>query len=74
MRMAPSYTDSQARELYVAIYRQGTDVEVGQRPKLYERDFASSDDYVWLKEGVTRSIIFNLFEWYEVSGPGEYEL
>lgn len=71
-RMAPGYAHSQSRELFVAIYNKGENVDIARPTRLYSRDFAAVDDYVWLEPGEWIEGRFDMFEWYEVA-PGEYE-
>jgi hypothetical protein len=73
-RLAVGYRDSDERELFVDVYEAGSATVVGKRSLLYERAPATPDDYVWLGPGDSASTTFNLFEWYELPGPGDYEL
>lgn len=73
-RMSIGYQDSDARELFVAVYIRDGDDNIARRTQLYQRDIASADDYIWLAPKESRTTHFDLFEWYELSEPGEYEL
>lgn len=72
-RLAVGYRDSQHRELFVAIFLPGSEEELGKETLLYERDQAAPSDYVALQPGDATQTSFDLFEWYEVPRPGEYE-
>jgi hypothetical protein len=73
-RLAVGYRDSAARELFVEVYRRGSDEVVSQKALLYQRDFSSPEDYVWLAPGQSIAASFNLFEWYSLPSAGEFEL
>ena len=73
-RMSIGYEDSDARELYVAVYMKDGNDNIARRTQLYQRDIASADDYIWLAPKESRTTHFDLFEWYKLPEPGEYEL
>ena len=73
-RMSIGYEDSDARELFAAVYIKDGDDNIARRTQLYQRDIANADDYIWLAPKESRTAYFDLFEWYELPGPGEYEL
>jgi hypothetical protein len=73
-RMAIGYETSQARELFVSIFRKGSDEQMGKPTQLYERSFSQAEDYVWLNVGMSQVKEFDLFEWYELPGAGDYEI
>jgi Uma2 family endonuclease len=73
-RLAVGYRDSVARELFVEVYKQGSDEVVSQKALLYQRNFSSPEDYVWLAPGQSIATSFDLFEWYSLPSAGEFEL
>lgn len=73
-RLAVGYRDSVARELFVEVFKRGSGEVVGQEALLYERDFSSIDDYIWLAPGQSIATSFDVFEWYTLPSPGELEL
>ena len=73
-RLAVGYRDSHARELFAEVLKRGTGEIVSKPAQLYNRNFSSPDDYVWLAPGQSVSTTFDLFEWYTLPGPGEYHL
>jgi hypothetical protein len=73
-RLAVGYRDSIARELFVEIYKRGSD-EVGSRKALlYQRDLSSPEDYVWLAPGESIATSFDLFDGYTLPSAGEFDL
>jgi hypothetical protein len=73
-RLAMGYRDSDARELFAEVFKRESDEVVSEEALLYNRDFSQTDDYVWLAAGQSVSTSFDLFEWYTLPGPGEYDL
>ena len=73
-RLAVGYRDSVARELFVEVYKRGSDEVVSQKALLYQRNFSSPEDYVWLAPGQSIATSFDLFEWYSLPSAGEFEL
>lgn len=73
-RLAVGYRDSVARELFVEVYKRGSDEMISQRALLYQRDFSSMEDYVWLAPGQSIATSFDFFEWYSLPSAGEFEL
>lgn len=73
-RLSVGYRDSQSRELYFEIFGKGSTEDVGKRKLLYERPFASPEDYVWVEPEQSVAANFDLFEWYSLPSIGEYEL
>lgn len=73
-RLAVGYRDSHARELFAEVFKPGSSEIVGQPALLYNRDFSSPADYVWLAPEESVSTSFDLFEWYTLPGPGAYDL
>jgi hypothetical protein len=73
-RLAFGYRDSHARELFVEVFRPGSDEVVSKRTKLYERDFSPPDDYVRLPPIQIVSTSFDLFDWYSLPAAGDYEM
>ena len=50
-RLAVGYRDSVARELFVDVYKPQSGEVVSQKALLYQRNFSSPEDYVWLAAG-----------------------
>src|SRR5262245_38763353 len=50
-RLAVGYRDSVAREFFVEVYKRGSGEVVSQKALLYQRNFSSPEDYVWLAPG-----------------------
>jgi hypothetical protein len=73
-RLAVGYRESQARELFVEIFKPGSDDVVSQPTQLYQRSFSPPDDYRTLQPGASLASEFDLFDWYALPGPGSYEL
>lgn len=73
-RMAIGYETSQAREIFVSIFKKGSNEQIGKPTQLYERSFSQREDYVWLNVGMSQQKEFDLFQWYELPGAGDYEL
>jgi hypothetical protein len=73
-RLAVGYRDSVARELFVEVFKRESGEVVSQEALLYERDFSSIEDYVWLAPGQSIATSFDLFEWYSLPSAGEFEL
>ena len=73
-RLGVGYRNSLDRELFAEVYRRGEGQVISRESLLYQRDPSDANDYVWLKPGEAISTSFDLFEWYELPGPGEYEL
>lgn len=72
-RLAVGYRDSQSREVFIDIVRPGSEEGLGVETQLYQRDWAAPSDYVTVAPGEAVRASFDLFEWYSVPGPGEYE-
>ena len=73
-RLAVGYRDSIARELFIEVYKRGSDEVVSRKALLYQRDFSSPADYVGLAPGQSIAKSFDLFEWYSLPSAGEFEL
>lgn len=73
-RLSVGYRDSTDRELFVEVFRRGTDDLVSKPTLLYQRDPPRAEDYVSLDPGKSISTTFDLFEWYDLPGPGDYDL
>jgi hypothetical protein len=73
-RLAVGYRDSVARELFVEVYKRESGEVVSQKALLYQRNFSSPEDYVWLAPGQSIATSFDLFEWYSLPSAGEFEL
>ena len=73
-RLAVGYKNSVSRELFVEVFERASNQVVSQEGLLYERDFAPPEDYLRVapEQSIARS--FNLFEWYKLRSPGEYEV
>lgn len=73
-RLAIGYRNSLDRELFAEVFPRGGDEVISREARDYQRDAASPADYVWLQPGESVSTSFDLFRWYRVPGPGEYDL
>jgi hypothetical protein len=73
-RLAVGYRDSHARELFAEVLNPETREIVSKPAQLYNRNFSSPDDYVWLASGQSVSTTFDLFEWYTLPSAGDFEL
>jgi hypothetical protein len=73
-RLAVGYRDSVARELFVEVYKRGSDEVISQKALLYQRNFSSPEEYVWLAPRQSIATSFDLFEWYSLPSAGEFEL
>jgi hypothetical protein len=73
-RLGVGYRDSVARELFVEVYKRESGEVVSQKALLYQRNFSSPEDYVWLSSGQSVATSFDLFEWYSLPSAGEFEL
>jgi|GEM_PF-2711447 len=73
-RLSVGYQNSLSRELYVTIFKKGTSIKMGLQKVLYERNFSTPSDFVWLLPQQQTSTHFNLFDWYEVPSAGTYTL
>ena len=54
--------------------KRGSGEVVSQKALLYQRNFSSPEDYVWLAPGQSIATSFDLFEWYSLPSTGEFEL
>jgi hypothetical protein len=73
-RLSVGYKDSLSRELFIEVFEKGSNEVVAHEALLYERDLSSPDDYVRVEPEQSIATSFNLFEWYALRSPGEYEL
>ena len=73
-RLAIGYRNSLDRELFAEVFPRGESDAVSKEARDYQRDAASPSDYVWLKRGESVFTTFDLFRWYTLPGPGEYDL
>jgi len=73
-RLAVGYRDSHARELFAEVFKRESTEIVSQKALLYERAFSLPEDYVRLVPGQSVSTTFDLFEWYSLPTPGDFEL
>jgi hypothetical protein len=73
-RLSVGYKDSLSRELFIEVFEKGSNEVVSNEALLYERAFSSPDDYVRVEPEQSISTSFNLFEWYRLRSPGEYEI
>ena len=73
-RLAVGYKNSQSRELFLEVFEKGSKEVASREGLLYERVLPAPDDYVRVapEQSIGRS--FNLFEWYTLRTPGEYEV
>lgn len=73
-RLGIGYRNSLDRELFAEVFPRGGDTVVSTEAADYQRDPSNATDYVWLEPGETISTSFDLFDWYTLPGPGEYDL
>lgn len=73
-RLSVGYKNSLSRELFLELFKKGTNVVVSKEGLLYERPFSSPEDYVPVEPEQSIATTFNPFEWYSLPSPGEYEL
>lgn len=73
-RLSVGYRNSLSRELFVILRNQDTSEEIGLQKVLYERNFASAEDFTRLLPQQKISTHFNLFDWYEIPTAGTYTL
>lgn len=73
-RLGIGYRNSLDRELFAEVFPRSGDNVITKEAVDYQRDPSSASDYVWLQPGETVSTSFDLFEWYTLPGPGEYDL
>lgn len=73
-RLAVGYRKSLSRELYITIQNQDNSEDIGLQKVLYERNFASAADFIWLLPQQEIHTSFNLFDWYEIPSAGTYML
>src|SRR4029453_5007129 len=73
-RLSVGYKNSLSRELFIEVYEKGSNEVVSNEALLYERALSSPDDYVRVEPEQSISTSFNLFEWYTLRSPGEYEI
>jgi hypothetical protein len=73
-RLSVGYKNSLSRELFIEVFEEGSNEVVSREGLLYERAFSSPDDYVRVEPEQSIGTSFNLFEWYKLRSPGQYEL
>ena len=73
-RLSVGYRNSTDRELFAEVFRRGTNDLVSKEARLYQRDPPRHDEYVELDPGKSISTTFDLFRWYDLPGPGAYDL
>lgn len=73
-RLAVGYENSLSRELFFAVFEKGSSDIVSREGLLYERPASSAEDYIQVAPEQSIAISFNLFEWYTLRSPGEYEV
>lgn len=73
-RLSIGYRTSLDRELFAEVFRREENQVVSNEARDYQRPPAVASDYVWLQPGETFSTSFDLFHWYTLPGPGEYDL
>jgi hypothetical protein len=73
-RLSVGYKNSLSRELFIEVFEEGSNEVVSREGLLYERAFSSPDDYVRVEPEQSIGTSFNLFEWYTLRSPGQYEL
>lgn len=73
-RLAIGYRGGDHREVFADVFLPGEDTVVGVEALRYARDPATPHDFVWLPSEDSASTTFDLLEWYDLPGPGDYEL
>ncbi len=75
-RLEVGYRESDARELFVEVYRPGTDDIVSEGAEDYNRDQAMDQDYGYLGPDEYLATSFDLCEWYHFPPTleGEFEM
>lgn len=73
-RMALGYENQISRELYFRIVRSENDQEADFPKADINRDLSKPKDYHFLPPGESRKAVFNLFEFYRLTKPGEYRV
>jgi hypothetical protein len=73
-RLSVGYRNSINRELFAEVFRRGTDDVTSKDARLYQRDPPQQQDYVSLDPGKSISTTLDLFKWYDLPGPGDYDL
>jgi len=73
-RLSVGYKNSLSRELFIEVFEKGSNEVVSNEALLYERALSSPDDYVRVEPEQSIGTSFNLFEWYTLRSPGQYEL
>jgi hypothetical protein len=73
-RLGVGYRNDANRELFAEVFPRGGNEVVSVEARDYQRDPSRATDYVWLQPGESVSTSFDLFRWYTLPGPGEYDL
>ena len=73
-RLAVGYRGSLSRELFLEVFEKASKQIAGREALLYERSSSPPDDYHWVAPDESIGVSFNLFEWYKLGSPGDYEL
>jgi hypothetical protein len=73
-RLGVGYRNDPNREVFAEVFRRGGKEAISEEARDYQRNRPQPADYVWLQPGESVSTSFDLFRWYTLPGPGEYEL
>lgn len=73
-RLAMGYRNDLNRELFAEVFPRGGNDVISEEARDYQRNRPQATDYVWLQPGESVSTSFDLFRWYRLPGPGEYDL
>jgi hypothetical protein len=73
-RLSIGYQNSLSRELFIIICKKNTSKNIGLQKVLYNRNFSSESDFVWLLPQQQTSTHFNLFDWYDIPSAGTYTI
>lgn len=73
-RLSVGYRHSQSREVFCEVIDSVTKETVSKQSLLYDREYARSEDYVWVQPNRHVSKSFDLFEWYSLPTAGDYKL
>jgi hypothetical protein len=73
-RLALGYRSSLSRELFLEVFEKASNQIAGREALLYERSSSPPEDYDWVAPDESIDTSFNLFEWYKLGSPGDYEI
>lgn len=65
-RLAIGYQDSDAREIYLLMTHKNSNKNIAKRTVLYNRDYATKNDFKWLKPKEEFEIEIDIEKWYVI--------